>query len=751
VFFLNEIRFIVKNHFPDNHICLFLNVKLFRFVKKISMIRKFILLAVSITIILKLSAKEGMWIPILLEKYNLAEMQQIGFRLTASDIYDVNNASMKDAVVIFGGGCTGELISDEGLLITNHHCGYRQIQSHSTVENDYLTHGFWAMNRGEELPNPGLSVSFLEYMEDVTEKVFENTEGLSEAEKQTQIERNTDEIRKAASERGKFSTQVKPLFYGNQYFLYVHKLYRDVRLVGAPPSAIGKFGGDTDNWMWPRHTGDFSLFRIYADANNEPAEYSPKNVPFKPKKFFPISMKGANHGDFTMVFGNPGTTTQYIPSQEVSLIMNQRDPDRIKIRDKKLEIIGTDMEKDAKVRIQYSAKYAGISNAWKKWQGEIKGLERLDAVNKKLEFEFEFKKWAQTNGIWDNEYKTVFENFSNIYPGYTQYIRASDYYAEIVSRGIEIFNLASQANTIVNRIESKQTDNLSDLKGMFLKGLPGFFKDYNQPTDEKLFTELLPVLVNDIDKQFLPADFLQLMETSSSEKLLKNVYRKSMLTNQQKINQLMQADNEEVLKQLRKDPLVEMYRSLNFHHEVHIKPVVDSLNTQIQKNMKLYMAGIMEMRKDEQLYADANLSLRVTYGKVEGYQPQDGVAYKHYTTLSGIMEKDNPDIYDYDVPARLRELYETKDFGRYAVNGDVPVCFTASNHTSGGNSGSPVVNASGELIGVNFDRNWEGTMSDIMYDPQMCRNISLDIRYALFIVDKFAGAGYLLDEMEIVK
>jgi len=715
------------------------------------MIRKFILLAVSITIILKLSAKEGMWIPILLEKYNLAEMQQIGFRLTASDIYDVNNASMKDAVVIFGGGCTGELISDEGLLITNHHCGYRQIQSHSTVENDYLTHGFWAMNRGEELPNPGLSVSFLEYMEDVTEKVFENTEGLSEAEKQTQIERNTDEIRKAASERGKFSTQVKPLFYGNQYFLYVHKLYRDVRLVGAPPSAIGKFGGDTDNWMWPRHTGDFSLFRIYADANNEPAEYSPKNVPFKPKKFFPISMKGANHGDFTMVFGNPGTTTQYIPSQEVSLIMNQRDPDRIKIRDKKLEIIGTDMEKDAKVRIQYSAKYAGISNAWKKWQGEIKGLERLDAVNKKLEFEFEFKKWAQTNGTWDNEYKTVFENFSNIYPGYTQYIRASDYYAEIVSRGIEIFNLASQANTIVNRIESKQTDNLSDLKGMFLKGLPGFFKDYNQPTDEKLFTELLPVLVNDIDKQFLPADFLQLMETSSSEKLLKNVYRKSMLTNQQKINQLMQADNEEVLKQLRKDPLVEMYRSLNFHHEVHIKPVVDSLNTQIQKNMKLYMAGIMEMRKDEQLYADANLSLRVTYGKVEGYQPQDGVAYKHYTTLSGIMEKDNPDIYDYDVPARLRELYETKDFGRYAVNGDVPVCFTASNHTSGGNSGSPVVNASGELIGVNFDRNWEGTMSDIMYDPQMCRNISLDIRYALFIVDKFAGAGYLLDEMEIVK
>jgi hypothetical protein len=462
-------------------------------------------------------------------------------------------------------------------------------------------------------------------------------------------------------------------------------------------------------------------------------------------------MRGANHGDFTMVFGNPGTTTQYIPSHEVSLIMNQRDPDRIKIRDKKLEIIGADMEKDGKVRIQYSAKYAGISNAWKKWQGEIKGLQRLDAVNKKLDFESEFKTWAQANETWETEYKTVFENFNDIYPDYARYIKASDYYSEIVLRGIEIFSLAAQANAIVNRIESKQTDNLSDLKGMFLKNLTGFFKDYNQPTDEKLFTELLPVLVNDIDNQFLPADFLKQMEKYGCEKLLKNVYRKSILSNQQKINQLMQTDNEEVLKQLRKDPLVAMYRSLNFHHEVNIKPVVDSLNNQVQKNMKNYMAGIMEMKKGQPLYADANMTLRVTYGKVEGYQPQDGVLYKHYTTLSGIMEKDNPEIYDYDVPARLRELYETKDFGKYAVNGEVPVCFTASNHTSGGNSGSPVVNASGELIGVNFDRNWEGTMSDIMYDSEMCRNISLDIRYVLFIIDKFAGAGYLIDEMEIVQ
>jgi len=715
------------------------------------MIRKSLLLAAVIAlIVLKLSAKEGMWIPVLLEKYNLAEMQEMGFKLSASDIYDVNNASMKDAIVIFGGGCTGELISNEGLLITNHHCGMRQIQSHSTVENDYLTNGFWAMNKNDELPNPGLTVSFLEYMEDVTDKVFEYTEGLSNVEKEKQFERNSNEIRKQASENGKYTAQIKPLFYGNQYFLYVYKIYKDVRLVGAPPSAIGKFGGDTDNWMWPRHTGDFSLFRIYADKNNEPAEFSPENVPFKPKKFFPISIKGLQPGDFTMVFGNPGSTTQYISSLEIGLIVNQRNPDRIKIRDKKLEIIGNDIENDSKVRIQYSAKYAGISNSWKKWQGEMLGIQRLDGVNKKIEFENQFKNWAIQNDSWETNYKTVFENFDTIFAEYAPYIKASDYYSEIVLRGIEIFSLAAKSSAIVNKIENKQTDNLNDQLGALLKSMPGFFKDFNQATDEKLFTELLPLLTTDIDKRFLPVDFVELMEKTDSEKLLNKVYRKSILTNQEKLYKVLHSEQDEVLKALRNDPLIKLYKSLNFHYEVDIKPVVDSLNEQIQKNMKLYMAGIMEMKKGQALYADANLTLRVTCGKVEGYQPVDGVSYKYYTTLSGIIEKDNPEIYDYDVPDRLKELSQTKDFGRYEIDGDVPVCFTASNHTSGGNSGSPVVNGNGELIGVNFDRCWEGTMSDIMFDPEMCRNISLDIRYALFIIDKFAGAGYLLDEMEIV-
>jgi len=547
-----------------------------------------------------LLAKEGMWIPLLLEKYNLAEMQEMGFKLSAQDIYDVNNASMKDAVAVFGRGCTSEMISPEGLLITNHHCGYRQIQSHSTVENDYLTNGFWAMSRDEELPNPGLTVRFLEYMKDVTEEVLEGTEGLSANEAAKKIKTNSQKIENEASENGKLMTRVKPLFYGNQYFLYVYKVFKDVRLVGAPPSAIGKFGGDTDNWMWPRHTGDFSLFRVYADENNEPAEYSPDNVPYQPQKYFPISLGGVQPEDFTMVFGNPGSTMQYIPSHEVDIIMNQRDPDRIAIRDKKLEVIGEAMKANPKTRIQYAAKYASISNAWKKWQGEILGLERLDAVNKKLEFENEFRNRARANKTWESEYREVFANFDQLYAVYSEFIQASDYYSEVVLRGVEIFRLASRMNDIINNLENEQPERAEKQRKEMVEYLPGFFK--------------------------------------------------------------------------------------------------------------------------------------------------------YYTTLEGIMEKDNPEIYDYNVPDRLKELYETKDFGPYAADeGYLPVCFTASNHTTGGNSGSPVVNAEGHLVGVNFDRCWEGTMSDIMYDPEQSRNISIDIRYALFLIDKFAGAGYLLEEMDIVE
>lgn len=696
-----------------------------------------------------LMAKEGMWIPLLLEKYNLAEMQEMGFRLTAQDIYDINNASMKDAVVVFGGGCTGEMISPDGLLITNHHCGYGQIQSHSTLENDYLTNGFWAMSREEELPNPGLTVRFLEYMKEVTGEVLDSTGMLTGEELEKKIRGNIAKLEKEASASGTFQAQVKPLFYGNQYYLYVYKVFRDVRLVGAPPSSIGKFGGDTDNWMWPRHTGDFSLFRVYAGQDNEPADYSPDNVPYTPKKFFPVSLEGVQPEDFVLVLGNPGSTMQYIPSREVALIMDQRDPDRIAIRDRKLGIMDAAMQTDPRVRIQYAAKYASVSNAWKKWQGEITGLKRLDAVSRKEAFEEEFTSWAKRNKMWENDYRQVFETFDSLYPIYRDYIKAYDYYSETVFRGAELFRMASWLHEIPGSIETGQDQRLEILLNHAQVQLTPFFKDYHQPTDEKLFTELLTLLYSDLSAEYLPGDFSALMEKHKPEQLIRKVFRKSVLANEHKLRDLLVQGNKKKLAKLHKDPLVKLYSRLNFHYQTVISPVVDSVTNQLNENKKKYMAGIMKMKADEPLYPDANLTLRAAYGKVEGYEPYNGVRYKHFTTLEGIMEKEDPGFYDYAVPEGLKALYQAKDYGPYGNNGSLPVCFTASVHTTGGNSGSPVINARGHLVGVNFDRCWEGTMSDIMYDPRRSRNIILDIRYALFIIEKFAGAGYLLDEMEL--
>jgi len=714
--------------------------------------RKFNLILVAVLLSLyALQAREGMWVPVLLEKYNLAEMQQMGFKLTASDIYDVNNASMKDAVVLFGGGCTGELISGEGLLITNHHCGYRQIQTHSSVENDYLTHGFWAKSRDEELPNPGLSVSFLERMEDVTSQVLAGTEIERDPEKQQKIiNSNIAELEKTAQEEGKFKASVRPFFYGNQYFLHVYKVYTDVRLVGAPPSAIGKFGGDTDNWVWPRHTGDFSLFRIYANKNNEPAAYSKENVPYTPKKFFPISIKGFSPEDFTMVFGYPGRTTQYLTSNAVRLIREQRNPDRISVRDMKLDIMGRHMNSDPKVRIQYASKHAGVSNAWKKWQGENLGIDRLAAVEKKKEFENEFKAWAEDRGSWENEFRPLLENFNDLYLQYAPLAKASDLYAEVVWSGIELFTLSSYLQMLIR--QANDEGEIPENARIAVKRMAeGFYKDFHQPVDEELFFTLLPVFGKKLPASFIPADVLKVITKNTSPDQLLKLYRKSVLTDQARVISLIESGSVKKMKLLSNDPVFTMFSSLRTFFDTQINPSLKVIEDNIETSMKPYMAGIMEMMEGQMFYPDANSTLRVAYGRVEGYQPKDGIVFKHYTTLEGIMEKDNPDIYDYDVPSRLKELFHSKDYGDYADNGELPVCFVASNHTTGGNSGSPVINAQGHLIGINFDRCWEGTMSDIMYDPEQCRNIALDMRYALFIIDKFAGAGYLLDEMELIR
>ncbi len=697
-------------------------------------------------------AREGMWIPTLLNKYNIEEMQQMGFRLTAEDVYNVNKNSMKDAVVLFGSGCTGEMVSSDGLLFTNHHCGYGAIQSHSSLEHDYLTDGFWAKSREEELSNPGLAVRFLVRLDDVTSSVLEGTDSLKGSELELKLAGNIRDIESVAGENKKYEAVVKPLFHGNQYFVYVYQVYKDVRLVGAPPSSIGKFGGDTDNWMWPRHTGDFSVFRVYADKNNEPADYSVENVPFHPKSFFPVSLAGIQPQDFVMVFGFPGSTDQYLPSHAVDLIMNQSDPDRIRIREKKLEVLDTHMKKDPFVRIQYASKYAGTSNSWKKWQGEVRGLKRLNAIAVKQDFENQFEQWYSKNDTLKEKYGDIFQRFEKLYIDLVPYDRAYNYYTEIVMRGTDILSLAASFSLTDEGWSEISDEKVAKLRE-YLKGkIINHFKNYDQATDEEVFVRLTRILRTDLDPSFLPSSFIALMDSHDDEELLKDVYRKSVLTDKKELLKIAGNLNEKMAGKLQKDPVIDLYAQLARHYQQNIKMVYQGIQSEIAAVQKRYMAGIMEMQHSRSLYPDANLTLRVTYGKVEGYKPNDAVTYKHYTTLKGIMEKDDPDRAEYNVPERLSDLYKSKDFGNYSDrSGDMPVAFTASTHTTGGNSGSPAVNENGQLIGINFDRCWEGTMSDILFDPDQCRNIMVDIRYVLFIIDKFAGAGYLLDEMNLVK
>lgn len=698
-----------------------------------------------------LFAKEGIWIPTLLDKYNIEEMRQMGFKLTAEDIYSVNHASMKDAVVLFGTGCTGELISNEGLLITNHHCGFDAIQNHSSIEHDYLTNGFWARNHQEELPNSELSVRFLNRMEDVTEKVLSGTEGNPKDSILIIISRNKKQIVAKASEKGRYDAAVQALFYGNQYFLYVYQVFEDIRLVGAPPSSIGKFGGDTDNWMWPRHTGDFSFFRVYASNDNQPAKYSVDNVPYQPKKFFRISIKGVQPEDFTLLLGYPGRTQEFLPSQAIRQIMEQGDPDKIKIRSMKLNLLSADMEKDAKVRIQYASKYASTSNSWKKWLGEVKGLKRLNAVTTKQNFEKEYNSWVAASPDRTNRYSSVLPNFEKLYDQIAPYAKANDYYNETVQHGTDLFTIISIFEPIEARWVFLSSDDQQKIQKVFQLKLKEHFKDYNRATDEKVFAALISLYAKDLDSRFLPEEFKMLMNKTTPELLISRIYHKSLFADQEKLTAITSELNLKKLRIISRDPAFKLFRSLKKHHETDVEPMFTSIQKQIDENLKTYLAGIMEMDTGKPLWADANKTLRVAYGKVEGYEPMDGITYDYFTTLKGIMQKDNPAIYDYHVPQALRDLYQKKDYGRYGKNGVMNVCFTASNHTTGGNSGSPVIDAEGNLIGVNFDRCWEGTMSDLMFDPDRCRNIVLDIRYALFITDKFAGAGYLLDEMVIVE
>ena len=653
-------------------------------------------------------ADEGMWLPSEILK-KIKDIQSQGFKLSAEDIYSVNKSSLKDAVVRFGGGCTGELISPEGLLITNHHCGFGQIQSHSSVEHDYLRDGFWAMSRAEELPNPGLSVSFLEYMEDVTDQVMKGIKPKMTEEKRNEvIAKNTKKIEEKAVIGGKgLRANVRPIYYGNQYFLFVYKVYTDVRLVGAPPSSIGKFGGDTDNWMWPRHTGDFSLFRVYAGEDNEPAEYSENNVPLRPKKFFKVNARGIKEGDFTMVYGFPGTTREYLFSEAVKYTALTSNPHKIALRTLRLDIQKEEMNKDQAVRIQYASKNAGVANAWKKWQGEAKGILKMKAIENKQAFEAKFEQWA----VGKPEYEGLVKRFKELYAQIEELSLVQDYQTEALN-AVELIGFAGRGQ----------------------RGAERFYKDYYMPIDKASFIALYKAYDKNIADQYKSPYFKEQLQKFGSME----AWADALFTEQPNM-----------------EMAAEIYKNTNDWFKTNYAPTLMAVNKELALLYRSYMKGQMEYHaavgSGKLFYPDANSTLRVTYGKVKGYKPADAIYYTPVSSLDGIIEKDNPAIYDYNIPQKLRDLHAAKDYGQWEVDGSVPVAFIATNHTSGGNSGSPVLDAEGNLIGVNFDRVWEGTMSDVVYDPDKCRNIALDIRFALFVIDKLAGADHLLREMDILQ
>ncbi len=655
------------------------------------MIKKYTLLAALFLCALQpLRADEGMWLPALISQ-RIGDMQAKGFKLTAEDLYSVNQASLKDAVVLFGSGCTGELVSDQGLLFTNHHCGYSFIQRHSSVEHDYLKDGFWALSQADELPNPGLTVRFLERMEDVTALVLKGYKAkMTEEQRQALINKNADKLKEQATAGGNgLKASVEALYYGNQYFLFVFREYRDVRLVGAPPSSIGKFGGETDNWMWPRHTGDFSIFRIYAGPDNLPADYSPDNVPYTPKKSLKISRAGVKEGDFTFVYGCPGSTQEYVHSEAVRYIQDVSDPEKIALRTTRLNLMKKYMDRSQAVRIQYSSKYASVANAWKKWQGEEKGLRKNHVVPVKQDYEARFETWAT-----GTRFEGITNRLAQLYAARNPIFRAYEYYRETV---LTIEKLQMARNPRFNK------------------------KDYYQPIDEEIFVAMMTAFDQALDDVYKPQLFLDKRAQYGSMEAWKDAVFAS----------------EEEAKALA-DALNDFYSSA-------IAPPVAEFNQSINLVYRDYMQGQMEFERERNFYPDANLTLRVAYGHVEGYRPADAIYYQPVSTLRGIIEKDNPAIFDYNIPQTLRDIYAE------GGHENQPVCFLATNHTTGGNSGSPVLNAEGNLIGINFDRVWEGTMSDLVFDPEICRNISLDVRYILFIIKEIGHADYLFNEMAFVE
>lgn len=689
----------------------------------------------------------GMWIP---TELNEKEMKDLGMKISAKQIFDHSKPSIKDAVVQFNGGCTAEIISPKGLLLTNHHCGYGQIQKHSSVENDYLSDGFWAKNQNGELPNPGVTVDFIADIKEVTNEVLAGTQNLDAKASQELISKNLETVKAGFKLESWQKVAIKPMYYGNKYYAYIIETYKDIRLVGAPPQSIGKFGSDTDNWVWPRHTGDFSMFRIYADKNNKPAEYSKDNIPYKPKYFLPVSIKDKQENDFTFVFGFPGRTTEYLPAIAVEKIMNETDPAMISVREVALKTLDEKMRTDAETRIKYASKYASVANYWKKWIGEVEGLKKSDAVSKKKNYE--------QNLIAKNaQIKPTIDELNRLYTEQSPYNLNKAYYSEVL-RNAESLTLANNYYNFVKAVESGKMD--AKTADNFKARLSGIYKDYDAVLDAKVTAKLLALYANKTPKQFLPAGFEQYKDENQNLKTIEELSKNSVITGRGTLNgattysdiNKVFADQNALVQNLKNDPLMKLLTAFREQYMASTDGKVTEYQEQIDALQKKFMAQQMETDKDRKFFPDANSTLRVTYGQVKGSSPRDAVSYGYQTHIAGIMEKYVPGDYEFDVPKKLIQLYNTKDYGIYKdKTGDVPVNFTATNHTTGGNSGSPALDAYGNLVGLNFDRQWEGTMSDINYDPRFSRNIMVDTKYILFVIDKYADAKWLINEMKIVK